>query len=75
MLLQVHDEIICEVHKEELTTVPYAIKKLMETNSLNIPLYIDMEVCKPSWATKSVFNVDLLSKIKDDILDYIDWND
>ena len=75
VLLQVHDEIICEIHKEEVDTVPYEIKKLMETNSLDIPLYIDMEVCTPSWATKIDFRQNLLSKTKDDIIDYIDWND
>ena len=48
---------------------------LMETNSLDIPLYIDMEVCTPSWATKIDFRQNLLSKTKDDIIDYIDWND
>ena len=75
VLLQVHDEIICEVHKDELDTVPYEIKKLMEINSLNIPLYIDMEICTPSWATKKDFEVDLPSEQKDDIIDYIDWED
>jgi len=73
VLLQVHDEIICEIHKDELTMVPYEIKKLMETNSLDIPLYVDMEVCTPSWATKIGFSRNLLSKAKDDIIDYIDW--
>ena len=75
VLVQVHDEIICEIHKEELTTVPYEIKKLMETNSLDIPLYIDMEVCTPSWATKIDFSQKLRSMEKDNIIEYIDWND
>jgi len=73
ILLQVHDEIICEIHKDELETIPYEIKKLMEINSLNIPLYADMEVCTPSWATKQEFSVSLTEKPKDDIMDYIDW--
>ena len=75
VLLQVHDEIICEIHKDDLTTVPHEIKKLMEINSLNIPLYVDMEVCTPSWATKTDFGGDLLFMPKDDIIDYIDWED
>ena len=45
----------------------------MEINSLNIPLYVDMEVCTPSWATKTDFDVDLPTMQKDDILEYIDW--
>ena len=63
-----HDEIICEVHKEELNTVPYAIKKLMETNSLNIPLRVDIDVCNPSWATKEA-----LDDTPRALEDYIDW--
>ena len=43
MLLQVHDEIICEIDNSELEEVPIKIKALLEQNSLNIPLYVDME--------------------------------
>ena len=74
LLLQVHDEIICEIHDDELETVPQHIRTLMEINSLNIPLPVDMEMCEPSWATKRDFNSKLTESIKDDILDYIDWN-
>tara|TARA_R110002020_G_scaffold284230_3_gene499793 strand:+ start:1440 stop:3404 length:1965 start_codon:yes stop_codon:yes gene_type:complete len=74
VLLQVHDEIICEVHKEDLTKVPSEIKKLMEINSLQIPLFVDMEVCEPSWATKKDFNPKLTESVKNDIIDYIDWD-
>ena len=35
MLLQVHDEIICEIHKDELATIPFEIKALLEINSLD----------------------------------------
>ena len=55
MLLQVHDDIICEIHSSELETVPFEIKALLEQNSLNIPLKVDMELCSPSWATKQPF--------------------
>jgi len=75
VLLQVHDEIICEIHKDDLDVVPPEIQRLLETNSLNIPLYVDMEVCTPSWATKKDFNADLPSMAKDDIIDHIDWNE
>jgi DNA polymerase I-like protein with 3'-5' exonuclease and polymerase domains len=73
ILLQVHDELICEIHNDEIDTIPYEIKKLMEVNSLNIPLYVDMEICNPSWATKKEFAEHLTCKVRDDILDYIDW--
>ena len=52
ILLQVHDEIICEIHKSEMDEVGPKIKELMKENSLNIPLGVDMELCKPSWAIK-----------------------
>jgi len=66
ILLQVHDEIICEIHKSELATVPFEIRDLLEQNSLDIPLSVDMEICTPSWATKKDFNVF-------EIDDGIDW--
>ena len=55
MLLQVHDEIICEIHNSELGIVPLKIKKLLEQNSLDIPLKVDIELCVNSWANKQDF--------------------
>lgn len=55
MLLQVHDEIICEIHNSELGMVPLKIKKLLEQNSLDIPLKVDIELCINSWANKKDF--------------------
>ena len=52
ILLQVHDEIICEIPDEEIHSVPSEIQQLLEENSLGIPLKVDVEVCDPSWATK-----------------------
>ena len=68
MLLQVHDEIICEIHKTEIETLPFEIKNLLEQNSLDIPLRVDMEVCFPSWATKKTFK-------KTTFEDCIDWTE
>ena len=68
MLLQVHDEIICEIHKDELATIPFEIKALLEINSLDIPLQVDMEICSPSWATKKDFVLPT-----DEVENYIDW--
>ena len=55
ILLQVHDEIICEIHDSELNQLPFEIRTLLEQNSLDIPLQVDMEICSPSWATKKNF--------------------
>lgn len=89
ILLQVHDEIICEIHKDEVELVPTTIKELLRKNTLSIPLEVDMEVCYPSWATKQpveilngVFlNKDILNEsdtdielVKGDLVyDHIDW--
>ena len=52
VLLQVHDEIICEIHKDEIRTIPNDIQQILSTNTLGIPLQVDMELCDPSWASK-----------------------
>ena len=52
ILLQVHDEIICEIHDDEICEVPLQIQKLLEENSLDIPLKVDIDVCQGSWAVK-----------------------
>ena len=71
MLLQVHDEIICEIDNSELEEVPNQIKSLLEQNSLDIPLYVDMEECSPSWATKKDFMYEPV--VKESCENYIDW--
>jgi len=75
VLLQVHDEIICEIHDDEIDTIPMEIKRLLETNSLDIPLRVDMEVCYPSWATKKDFDPETFHKdIVLDLSQSVDWN-
>ena len=70
LLLQVHDEIICEIHESEFEDVPHKVKELLMTNTLDIPLEVDMELLNPSWATKS----DLQAPIKQVEDDWIDWD-
>ena len=72
LLLQVHDEIICEIHKDEVDEVAHKIKDLMKENSLNIPLEVDMEICYPSWATKKDFEEKNNDTFKFE--EYIDWD-
>ena len=71
ILLQVHDEIICEIHDDEIRELPQQIQLILEANSLDIPLKVDIDVCNGSWATKTDW-----SKWKpqcDIIEEYIDW--
>ena len=68
ILLQVNDEIICEIHASELGTLPFQIQRLMEENSLDIPLRVDIDICTPSWATKEA--LDDTPRVLED---YIDW--
>ena len=70
ILLQVHDEIICEIHDSDLDTVPIQIKDLLETNSLDIPLKVDMEICSPSWATKKNWSVEEKPAVENYFLDW-----
>ncbi|MEX2600710.1 MAG: DNA polymerase I [Balneolaceae bacterium] len=47
MLLQVHDELVFEIHDDELEVVPQAIKDLMESAAkLDVPLKIDMGIAE-----------------------------
>ena len=55
MLLQVHDEIIFEISDDEEWIIS-DIKDLMQTNSLNIPLFCDVEICDGSWAIKNEYD-------------------
>lgn len=66
LLLQVHDELICEIHDSELESVPYKIKELLKNNSLDIPLDVDMEIFQGSWAIKK----DLKPLTFDDLIDW-----
>ena len=84
MLMQIHDEIIFEVHKDEVHLIPL-IKEIMLKNSLGMDLEVDMEWCKPSWASKTNFHVidglmyegkepEAIDKPLDNVVEYIDWD-
>jgi DNA polymerase-1 len=51
LLVQIHDEIIVEIHKDEMALIP-SIQTLLQENSLGMDLEVDVELCAPSWATK-----------------------
>jgi DNA polymerase-1 len=45
MLVQVHDELVFEIHKNELEKMKILIQNLMENvHDLGIPLKVDMDV-------------------------------
>ena len=73
MLLQVHDEIIFEIHDTEMESIIEPIVELMQSNRLNIPLFVDQEICTPSWANKQEVS-DWLADRKNDLSQYIDWD-
>lgn len=53
LILQVHDELIIEAHKEELNEVKEILKNLMENAvELNIPLKVDMKTGDSWYETK-----------------------
>ena len=76
VLLQVHDEIICEIHESDIHTIPEQICDIMRVNSLQIPLQVDMELCDPSWASK----IDMSKALTNGhvpqqrVEDFIDWD-
>ena len=76
ILLQVHDEIICEVHVDEVQEVPLQIQKILEENSLGIPLKVDIDVCQGSWADKKDWSkIDLTQKaVPVTLEESIDWD-
>ena len=74
ILLQVHDEIICEIHDDEICELPQQVQLILEANSLDIPLKVDIDVCDGSWATKTDWAKWQLPEQKCDIIEeYIDW--
>ena len=76
ILLQVHDEIICEIHGDEICEVPLEIQALLEENSLDIPLKVDIDVCQGSWADKKDWSKLNLTQesVSDTLEEAIDWS-
>ena len=52
LLVQIHDEIIVEIHSDEMYLIP-TIQRILLDNSLGMHLEVDTEICDPSWATKT----------------------
>lgn len=52
MLLQVHDEVVFEIANHEEDWIIPKLVDILQTNTLDIPLYVDIEICDESWASK-----------------------
>ena len=53
MILQVHDELVFEVHRDELDWIKEMVKDKMEnTIKLNVPIIVDMKIGK-NWLEAS----------------------
>ena len=53
MALQVHDELIFEVHKSEEHFFPKAMKNLLEERLIGTYLAVDISKGNPSWGKKT----------------------
>jgi DNA polymerase-1 len=52
MLLQIHDEILCEIRIDMLDYYMPNISTFLEQNNLGIPMEVVAEIVHPSWAHK-----------------------
>jgi DNA polymerase I-like protein with 3'-5' exonuclease and polymerase domains len=68
----VHDEIICEIHKDEIELLPNLIRDVLVENTLRIPLEVDIELCEPSWAVKKDYAYTLYHE--KELVHSIDWS-
>ena len=68
LLLQVHDEIICEIRDEDMEDAIEDIRNILQANELNIPLFVDVEIGNPSWANKIDYKKWVANSEKGDIL-------
>lgn len=50
---QIHDELLIEVHNNEIDIVVPKIASILEHNDFKIPLSVDVSRCDPSWAHKT----------------------
>jgi DNA polymerase-1 len=52
LLIMIHDEIVCEIHKSELDLIPQIKKCMIDFPQFTIPLDVDIKWTKTNWADK-----------------------
>ena len=56
MLVQVHDEIIFEIHQDEESWVPWKMQEIMEERQISTFLPVEVSRGCPSWASKETWD-------------------
>jgi len=58
LILSVHDECICEIHKDEMHLIP-EIKTIMENSYpyRHLPMKVEVEISNESWQDKEIYAV------------------
>jgi DNA polymerase I-like protein with 3'-5' exonuclease and polymerase domains len=72
LLIQVHDELVFEVHDSEYHEVVHDLKDIMEQNSLGLTLQVDIEVANPSWAEKVEYDPQTIDTPSTNLLQFIE---
>lgn len=52
--LPVHDEIVCQIHHDELELIP-TIKRMIEDQRLRAPIGCDVAIARTCWAEKQPY--------------------
>lgn len=72
LLIQVHDELVFEIHESEYHEVVADLKDIMEQNSLGLTLQVDIEVANPSWAEKVEYDPQGIDEPTTNLLQFIE---
>ena len=72
LLIQVHDELVFEIHESEYHEVVGDLKDIMEQNSLGLTLQVDIEVANPSWAEKVEYTPQSIDEPTTNLLQFIE---
>lgn len=57
ILIQIHDEVLCELPEDSYLDISKNVKRILEENEFDIPLIIDTSLCDPYWSSKKKIKV------------------